>query len=330
MNDDDMNMADVVVSVMVITYNQEAYIARTLESVLMQQTDFDYELVIGEDSSTDRTRDIVRDYADRFPGRIRLVLAEKNLGPSANSLATLKACRGRYIAICEGDDYWVDPLKLQKQVGFLNLNPEYSLCCGSFESLNEGSGERNIINKFNRSAGADGVPFSLDEMEDEWLTKTLTVCFRRDALFEYFSKAPKYAFRRDVHLFYHLIKEGKGFYSNDVLGVYRIHGGGLYSANVGVVNTNVAYHCYRELYVKNGDYFTRRMYLRSTLNLFNFDLTHRYAENTIARLAGLFFTSVRLANKRQEFGWVVKSLIPIRIKLALKRMTGIILGQQRL
>ena len=111
--------ADVKVSVAMITYNHERFIAQAIESVLMQQTDFAVELVIGEDCSTDGTRAIVRDYGERYPERIRLLLPEHNLGMMPNFVATLKACRGQYVASVEGDDYWTDPHKLQKQVDFL-------------------------------------------------------------------------------------------------------------------------------------------------------------------------------------------------------------------
>ena len=128
MNAASAGQADVKVSVHMITYNHERFIAQAIEGVLMQQTDFAVELVIGEDCSTDGTRAIVRRYGERYPERIRLLLQERNLGARANALATLNACRGQYIALCEGDDYWTDPTKLQKQVDFLESHPECSLC----------------------------------------------------------------------------------------------------------------------------------------------------------------------------------------------------------
>ena len=122
--------ADVKVSVAMITYNHERFIAQAIESVLMQQTDFAVELVIGEDCSTDGTREIVRAYGERYPERVHPLLHEHNLGLKGhnNFVATLKACRGQYIALLEGDDYWTDPHKLQKQVDFLDGHPEYVGC----------------------------------------------------------------------------------------------------------------------------------------------------------------------------------------------------------
>jgi glycosyltransferase involved in cell wall biosynthesis len=116
------------VSVAMITYNHEKFIAQAIESVLMQKTTFPIELVIGEDCSTDGTRRIVEEYARKFPRVIRVGLRQGNVGPSKNGMATLGACRGKYVATLEGDDYWTDPNKLEKQVGFLEANPECIMC----------------------------------------------------------------------------------------------------------------------------------------------------------------------------------------------------------
>ena len=121
-------MSDVTVNIFMLTYNQELFIAQTIESILMQKTSFDYQMVIGEDCSTDKTRLICKKYALEYPNKIRLLPAlEKNIGLIANYIRTIKECDGKYIAICDGDDYWIDELKLQKQVDFLEKNTDYSL-----------------------------------------------------------------------------------------------------------------------------------------------------------------------------------------------------------
>lgn len=120
-------MTDPMVSVNMITYNHRPYLAEAIEGVLMQETDFPLELVIGEDCSTDGTREIAFDYQRRFPDVVRVVTSEQNVGSRANSYRVRKASRGKYIAFCEGDDYWIDPRKLQKQVDFLESHPDYGL-----------------------------------------------------------------------------------------------------------------------------------------------------------------------------------------------------------
>lgn len=118
-----------VVSVRTSTYNHGPYIRQCIEGVLMQRTTFPFEFIIGEDFSTDETRKIVFEYAEKYPDIIRVITADYNVGTKANGRRCIRACRGKYIAICEGDDYWIDPLKLQKQVEFLEKNPEYGLVC---------------------------------------------------------------------------------------------------------------------------------------------------------------------------------------------------------
>lgn len=121
-------MSKYTVSVFMITCNQEQFIAQAIEGVLMQQANFDYQLVIGEDCSTDKTRNICEHYAKQFPDKIKLLpFLEKNIGLIANYMRTIKECDGKYIAICDGDDYWIDELKLQKQVSFLENNIEYAI-----------------------------------------------------------------------------------------------------------------------------------------------------------------------------------------------------------
>jgi len=117
-----------LVSVCMITYNHENFIKDAIEGILMQKTSFPIELIIGEDCSTDNTRKIVKDYEEKYPEIIFAQYSEKNLGMINNFLNVLQAARGKYIALCEGDDYWTDPLKLQKQVDFLEANPEYVIC----------------------------------------------------------------------------------------------------------------------------------------------------------------------------------------------------------
>jgi glycosyltransferase involved in cell wall biosynthesis len=116
------------VSVGMIAYNREPFIAQAIESVLMQETAFVVEFVIGEDCSTDGTRQIVQAYARKYPKVIRALLPEKNLGMSRNYGAVWRACRGKYIAWLDGDDCWRSPQKLQKQVALMEANPHYSMC----------------------------------------------------------------------------------------------------------------------------------------------------------------------------------------------------------
>lgn len=126
-----------VVSVHMITYNHEPYIRQAIEGVMMQETNFEYELVIGEDASTDKTREICFEYQKRYPDKIRVLWWHENLYRNPhlageNGARSFAHCRGEFIALCEGDDYWIDPLKLQKQVDIMRKHPSVGLCfCGA-------------------------------------------------------------------------------------------------------------------------------------------------------------------------------------------------------
>ncbi|MAB57136.1 MAG: hypothetical protein CL524_06250 [Aequorivita sp.] len=125
---DIQNLKPPMVSVFCMVYNQEQYISQAIEGFLMQKATFNSVMVIGEDCSTDGSRNIILEYAKKYPGKFKLLLNDKNIGAHKNQEKVLKNCTGKYIAMCEGDDYWTDPLKLQKQVGFMEANPSIGAC----------------------------------------------------------------------------------------------------------------------------------------------------------------------------------------------------------
>lgn len=130
----------ILVSINCITYNHEKFIDKAIESFINQITDFEFEIVIGEDCSTDGTLEIVKEYEKQYPSLIRLITDSKNVGMSKNSRRILDASVGEYIAICEGDDYWTDPFKLQKQVDFFKRHKECSLVFHAADIINVETG----------------------------------------------------------------------------------------------------------------------------------------------------------------------------------------------
>ena len=126
-----VNQQPLMVSIRCIAYNQEKYIRDCLEGFVMQQTNFKFEAIVHNDASTDGTAAIIKEYAEKYPDIIKPILETENqYSKHDGSLQRIMAevCKGRYVAFCEGDDYWTDPLKLQKQVDFLESHPDYSLC----------------------------------------------------------------------------------------------------------------------------------------------------------------------------------------------------------
>lgn len=125
----DYQKRNLMVSICCITFNHEHFIRRALEGFFMQQTNFEFEIIIGNDCSTDGTAEVLALFKERYSSRITVISNEKNVGNHQNLINALKLCKGKYIALCEGDDYWTDSLKLQKQVDFLEQNAQYIICC---------------------------------------------------------------------------------------------------------------------------------------------------------------------------------------------------------
>lgn len=122
------NKSKILVSIVCITYNHEPYLQQALESFLMQKCNFLFEIILAEDCSTDDTRKICEEYKTTYPDVINYIWSSSNVGALANERRAIQAVRGKYIAICEGDDYWTDPLKLQKQVDFMEAHAEVGVC----------------------------------------------------------------------------------------------------------------------------------------------------------------------------------------------------------
>lgn len=225
-----------LVSVNTITYNQAPFIHGCIEGVLMQKTNFAYELVIGEDCSTDGTREIVQEYAKKNPEIIRVITSESNVGIIKNAIRTSLACRGKYIALCEGDDYWTDPLKLQKQVDFLETHPKYPICFHPVIWREEKTGKMRKT-----YYGAPGVKdfYTLDDLlERSNFLPTASVVFRNFSIKElpaWFSQVPIGDIAAHVINLYNSSSERIGFI-DEPMAVYRRHRGGTHGGNTLIKN----------------------------------------------------------------------------------------------
>ena len=218
---------DTLVSVYCATYNHVTFIRQCLEGFVMQKTSFPFEVLIHDDASTDGTQDIVREYAARYPDIIKPIYQKENQfskGVKIYLTYVFPRVKGKYIAMCEGDDYWTDPYKLQKQVDFLESHPDYVMCSSRFDKYWQESGllEEDPDKKFK------GADYDLQNLiGGKWLTQTLTVMYRRSALD--LKRYEQYGMSLDMILFYELLKHGKGYCFPEVMGVYRYHDGGVWS-----------------------------------------------------------------------------------------------------
>lgn len=212
------------VAVWMVTYNHEDYIEQAIESIVNQKANFLYKLFIGEDCSTDNTRQICIGLKEKYPDKIHLVLNERNVGASQNAQKIFNLCfnsGAKYVAMCEGDDYWTDPLKLQKQVDFLDSNEEYVIHTGKAQ-----------ITKDNKLVNTIGDPQSKNTyvIADFYTKNNLVTCTAtfRNTLVSY----PSFeglAFG-DWKLYTVLLSQKLGnlaYVADEIYSVYRIHEGGV-------------------------------------------------------------------------------------------------------
>lgn len=224
-------MSIIKVSVCVPTFNHASYIAQMLDGALMQKTDFPFEIVIGDDASTDGAQAIIRKYAETYPGIIRAFLHEENQGPQSpkefagrnNVLQLLKACRGEYVAMCEGDDYWTDPYKLQKQADLLDKHPEFAICHHNVMVIYEDGSPERTFNPDNQKA----VSTIDDILQDRWFMATASWMYRNYFLTEDFAPWHAAAAAGDWALSIQLAAKGEIGYIPEILGIYRKHSAGL-------------------------------------------------------------------------------------------------------
>ena len=215
------------VSVCCLAYNHASYIRQCLDGFLMQKTNFPIEILIHDDASTDGTQDIIREYEAKYPDIIKPIYQKENQyskGISISLTYNWSRAKGKYVAICEGDDYWTDPYKLQKQVDFLESHPDYVMCSHRFNQYIQ---DKNLLEE-EKDLTFQGSDYDLKNLiGGKWLTQTLTVMYRRSALD--LKEYESYGMSMDIILFYALLKNGKGYCFPDIMATYRLHGGGVWS-----------------------------------------------------------------------------------------------------
>ena len=206
---------EILLSVCMVSYNQEQYVCDALDSILMQKTDFAYEVIVSDDCSKDRTVEILNDYAVKYPN-VRVITGEKNMGYPNNQRRSLEAATGKYIALCDSDDYWTDPYKLQKQVDYLEAHPECAICFHNVMHIYDGTtAHRSLLVPLD-------FPSELtieDVITRRWFLATNSEVFRR----EYVSFPDWYDSVLHIDYVLNLIisQHGTLHYIPDVMSVYR-------------------------------------------------------------------------------------------------------------
>jgi len=297
-----------LVSIWMITYNHEPFIAQALESVLMQKTSFPFELIIGEDCSSDSTANIVREYAQKFPDIIKARCNSQNIGVTANVIQTLKECTGKYIAMLEGDDYWTDSNKLQKQVDFLERNSDFSFTCHRIYINDLIKGEKYADLKDNLFENhVEGLVLDINSYKSG-LLRTLTIVFRSNIL----NIIPLASFKifSDSILSFYLLKSGKGYCFNSFWAIYNKNANSIYGGRPIIEQAFHSYSISHELYNYEKHAVVKYYFIKSTIELLMAQLQSKIIKVNNCKLVFLLV-----------FNLQIKFLVKIYIKSILKLIT---------
>ena len=240
-----------------ITYNHQNFIADAIRGVLMQKIEYSMELIISNDASTDKTDEVIKDLISTYKGQIKIKYHSnsQNLGMNPNFLKALSISSGSFIALCEGDDYWTDPYKLQKQVDFLEANEDYAICFSGYKILNKFKNEEKIV------VPIIG-PILIEQLIKNNSFSTATVLFSA----KYFKAIPDWFKKMHfgdwaIYLYILFNSKKKAYCLKDITAVYRIHAGGIHGYfHSSPKQLVVAYNMHIDFYKAINKYLFNRVY----------------------------------------------------------------------
>lgn len=214
---------EILVSIKCLVYNHEPYLRQCLDGFVMQKTNFRFEAIVHDDASTDGSVAIIREYAEKYPHIIKPIYETENQYSKRDGSLTRimnAACKGKYIAVCEGDDYWIDPLKLQKQVDFLESHKEYSMCFHRAKIKNEIKAYTGCKYDF-----IEDKDYTANELFKDWLVPTASMLFRKEIIDN--NKTDKRIQSGDIILVLRCVEAGKVRGFKEYMSVYRVQNTGL-------------------------------------------------------------------------------------------------------
>jgi len=319
--------SQILVSICCITYNHASFIRKALDGFLMQlppscvpqgvKMSNWCEILIHDDCSTDGTTEIIKEYASKYPDLIFPLYEIENQYSKGHvsdiDMYNYLRAKGKYIAYCEGDDYWTNPLKLQKQIDFLESHLEYSICmhgCSVYNSRSENMRMSHDFDAYEKSQykKLDGMDFSVADYFKGNFGQPLTMVFRL-SMFD-FNWYKQYKYYRDTHEIYHLLRAGRGYWMNFDGGVYNQHGGGI-SSSIGIDQSCMEEREHIvELYLHNRKDKELRNYLKKIL-LWNHDVFRREGRE-------IDFNAI-LKSYFKRIPYVVLDIYWVLLKRAIKR-----------
>ena len=216
-----------LVSICTMSKDLEDLIADGFNSWLAQQTDFSFEIVLSDDHSTDNTVAIAQNFQKQYPDKIKVLSSNKKLGLAANWIKCMQACKGKYIAFCDGDDLWTDPLKLQKQIDYLEANPDCNLVCADYDYVSQ-TGEY-ITSEWKQNWY--GKKFDIVENLADSICTTLTTVIRTSALAPLLNRITmeKHPFIWDTVLWAFTLQSGYGYFYPEKMALRRVQANGVYT-----------------------------------------------------------------------------------------------------
>lgn len=250
---------EILVSIICDCYNHEKYIRACLDGFVMQECNFPFEVLIHDDASTDDSASIIKEFEERYPNIIKPIYQTINQYSTGENIwknFQFPRAKGKYLAICEGDDYWIDPLKLQKQVDFLEKNPEFGSCFHQYKTYFESTKEfsEEVLPKLDLDlidSDFNGMVLTSQSYFKGWFTQILTSVFRKEIVNNHSFDDFKYY--RDNHLTYFLLRDYNSMCFNWAGAVYRKHSNGVFSGVSLKNNFQTHYLVYEELLLKTKD-----------------------------------------------------------------------------
>jgi len=264
-------------SVAVATFNHEKYLSRALESIIAQQHDFPFEIVISDGGSSDQTLTIIRSYQEKLPELIRSITSTNPIGFAKNSLRAIRACRGEYIATLDAEDYWTEPTKLTRQIHFLDEHPDFTISSHRFKQRFENTGllTNDFIPQELFRNSADGAEFGKDIYFKYWLTQKLSVVFRSSAL-ENTPQLDTNHYNLDAQVFWKILSKGKGYLHNFIGGVYSVDKKVAFTKKEEITHSAIQYLLLEELLNDEPD----NKHLKDTQDAYRSTLLEAHHQNT--------------------------------------------------
>lgn len=309
-----------LLSVCLITYNHVNYIKEAIDGVLMQKVNFSWEFIIADDCSTDGTREVLIEYKQKHPHLIRLILQEKNVGPAKNWFDLINAPTGKYVAYFEGDDFWTDPYKLQKQVDHLE---EHSNIVGCFSDTYVVNETGNILHDAIPEVYKREIP--IDEVGDFWMP-TVSVCLRTKS----FAELINYdvfinVVNGDMFIYYLMAQRGNFAYVQTIPSHYRQHSNGIWT-RVSIIerykrNIETDYKIFDSLRPANRKYIIPRFRAN-----YSWQLNHYKKNEHISAIVGFLKYNFPALINRKKYGLAISIMfqsfyvLGLRIRDKVKRM----------